>query len=82
MRATLTRHDADRRRFVSPWFKRQVTIRVMFTGMIIGVFALFALGPLGFAVGGVAVILIAGLVYFTRRRRWGQRGLPPGTRPW
>jgi Flp pilus assembly protein TadB len=62
---------ADRRRFVSPWFKRRVTTRLIFAGLVVAVAAGFALGPVGAALGLVVVAGGTVLVHFVRRRkRW------------
>ena len=76
------RQAADRRRLVSPWFKRRMTTRVVATGLIVLVALCLAFGDAGIAAGVVVVAGIAAAVFLQRRRRWRRQStFPPSAHP-
>jgi ABC-type tungstate transport system substrate-binding protein len=73
--ATGTVSRANRRRIVSPWFKRQMVTRISLVGLAVLAAACLAFGAVGIGIG-VAVLIGGGaLAYVRRRRRW--RSPPP-----
>jgi hypothetical protein len=77
MPKVLTRQSADRRRFVSPWFKRQIASRIVLTGIIVLGAVCLAFGAVGVGIGVGALAGIVVLVLSVRRRRWEESGRIP-----
>jgi O-antigen/teichoic acid export membrane protein len=62
----------DRRRLVSPWFKRQIAARAVIAGLIVLVAASFAFGAVGLGIGTGVLAGLAVWVFVHRRRRWSK----------
>jgi hypothetical protein len=59
---------ADRRRFLSPWFKHRMAARLVLTGLVIAGAVCLAFGTVGVVIGGV-VLAAAGVGIYVRRTR-------------
>ncbi len=66
---------ANRRRIVSPWFKRQMLARIALVGFVALAAVCLAFGAVGVAVGAAVLVGVAGMVRSRRLRRW--RTPPP-----
>jgi Flp pilus assembly protein TadB len=59
---------ADRRRFVSPWFKHRMAARFVFAGLVVAGAVCLAFGTVGVVIGAV-VLAAAGVGIYVRRTR-------------
>lgn len=66
---------ADRRRFVSPWFKHRMAARLVLAGLVVAGAVCLAFGAVGVVIGAV-VLAAAGVgIYLRRTRRWRSKPL-------
>lgn len=61
---------ANRRRIVSPWFKRQMVTRIALVGFVVFAAVCFSFGAVGIGLGVVILVGVGALAYYRRRRRW------------
>ena len=77
MPRVLARDDPDRRRIVTPWFKRRIAARLIVTGSVVFVAVCVAFGGVGIGLGVVVLAGIGVVFYFQRGRRLRGRGRMP-----
>ena len=68
--ANKTVRRGEHRRFVSPWFKRQMFGRLVVFGVVVFAAACFAFGAIGVGIGVAVFTGLVALLGLQRRRRW------------